>query len=148
MTKLNSILNIVLYALLAITLFFTGLFYFGGYVEGATYPTPIYTELILNWGKALFIGTALMAIAFEIIFIILRPKNAARTLFSILVLSILVLIAYSLGDETPLKLVGYEGKDNVPSMLLMSDTFLYTMYFLFGIAILSIAYSEISRLFR
>ncbi len=148
MTKLNSILNIVLYALLAITLFFAGLFYFGGDVAGQVYYTPIYTEPFLNWGKALVIATAVIAILFEIVFLILRPKNAVRTLISIVGLIVVVAIAYSLGDGTPLNLVGYEGKDNVPSMLLMSDTFLYTMYFLFGIAILSIAYSEISRLFR
>lgn len=148
MTKLSSILNIVLFALLAITLFFAGLFYFGGYVDGAAHPTPVYTESFLNWAKALFIGTAAVAIIFEIIFIIMRPKNAVRSLISILALAVVVFIAYSLGDGTPLKLTGYEGPDNVPSMLIMSDMFLYTMYFLFGIAIVSIAYSEISRLFR
>ena len=77
-----------------------------------------------------------------------RPKNAIPTLISFLVLGVIVLIAYSMGDATPLNLVGYEGPDNVPSMLIMSDMFIYTMYFLFGIAILTIAYSEISRMFR
>lgn len=148
MTKLNSILNIVLYALLAVTLFFAGLFYFGGYVEGAAHPTPIYTEPFLNWGKALVIITAGIVLFFEILFLVLRPKNAVRSLISILGLVVVVVIAYSLGDATPLNLPGYEGKDNVASMLLMSDTFLYTMYFLFGIAVVTIAYSEISRLFR
>lgn len=148
MTKLSSILNIVLLSLLAITLFFAGLFYFGGYVEGTIYPTPIYTESFLNWAKALLIATASVAIVFEIIFILLRPKNAVRSVISLLGLAVVVFIAYSLGDGTPLNLVGYEGPDNVPSMLIMSDMFLYTMYFLFGIAIVSIAYSEISRLFR
>lgn len=148
MTKLSSILNIVLLVLLAITLFFAGLFYFGGYVDGTALPTPIYTESFLNWAKALLIGTAAIAIVFEIVFIIMRPKNAVRSLISLLGLAVLVFIAYSLGDGTPLKLTGYEGPDNVPSMLIMSDMFLYTMYFLFGIAIVSIAYSEISRLFR
>lgn len=148
MTKLSSILNIVLLALLAVTLFFAGLFYFGGYVEGTVHPTPIYTESFLNWAKALLIGTAAIAIIFEIVFIVLRPKNAVRSVISLLGLAVVVFIAYSLGDGTPMNLVGYEGPDNVPSMLIMSDMFLYTMYFLFGIAIVSIAYSEISRLFR
>ncbi len=148
MTKLNSILNIVLYALLAVTLFLAGLFYFGGYVEGTVFPTPIYTEPILNWAKILVIVTAAIAIIFEIIFIVMRPKNAVRTMISIMGLIILVVVAYSLGDATPLSLPGYEGGDNVSSMLLLSDTFLYSMYFLFGIAILTIAYSEVSRLFR
>ena len=148
MTKLNSILDIVLYALLAITLVFAALFYFGGEVAGTAHPTPVYTDQFLNWGKALVIASGLITILFEIFFLVLRPKNAVRSLISIFALVVVVVIAYSLGDATPLTLAGYQGKDNVPSMLLMSDTFLYTMYFLFGIALLSIAYSEISRLFR
>jgi hypothetical protein len=148
MTKLNSILNIVLYAILAVTLFLAGLFYFGGYVEGAAYPTPNFTDPILNWGIVLVIATSAFAIISEIAFIVLRPKNAVRSLISIGALAVMVLGAYSLGDDTPLVLAGYTGPDNVPSMLVMSDTMLYTMYFLFAVAIGSIAYSEISRLFR
>ncbi len=148
MTKLSSILNYVLYGLLAITLAFAGFFYFGGYVEGAVYDTPNYTEPFLNWGKFLVIATAAVTIIFEIVFLVLRPKNAVRSLVSILGLAVIIFIAYVLGDGTPLNLPGYEGKDNVASMLIMSDTFLYTMYFLFGIALLSIVYAEISRMFR
>jgi hypothetical protein len=148
MTKLSKILSIVLYAILAVTLVFAGLFFFGGEVEGAAYTTPIYTESFLNWGIALVIGTAVISILAEIAMLILHPKNAIRSLVSILGLGVIVFVAYSLGDATPLKLAGYEGSDNVASMLLLSDTFLYTMYFLFGIATVAIIYSEVSRLFR
>jgi len=44
-----------------------------------------------------------------------------------------------------MKLVGYTGPDNVPSMLIFSDTILYTMYFLFAAAILAILGTEIYR---
>jgi hypothetical protein len=148
MTRLSSILNFLLFALLAVTLVFAGLFFFGGEVVGAAYHTPTYTEAFLDWGKILFFCATALAIVFEIAAVVSRPKNAIPTLISLLVLGTVVLIAYSLGDPTPLNLVGYEGPDNVPSMLIMSDTFIYTMYFLFGIAVLTIAYSEISRMFR
>lgn len=148
MTKLSKILKIVLYLLLAVTLVFAGLFYFGGIVEGATYLTPNYTESFLNWGIALVIGTAAVTILAEIIKLVLNPKNAVRSLLSILFLAVVVFIAYSLADATPMVLVGYEGPDNVPSMLLMADTFLYSMYFLFGAAFLAILYAELSRIFR
>jgi hypothetical protein len=148
MTRFSSILNYVLFALLAVTLVFAGLFYFGGEEVGAAYPTPNYTEPFLNWAKILFFCAAAIAIVFEVLFVLMRPKNAIRTLISFLVLGVVVFVAYSLGDATPLNLVGYEGPDNVPSMLIMSDTFIYTMYFLFGMAVLTIAYSEISRMFR
>src|SRR5690554_6244366 len=148
MTKLSKILNIVLYLLLAVTLVFAGLFYFGGEVEGTAHPTPVYTETFLNWGIALVIGVTVITILAEIIKLVLNPKNAVRSLLSILFLAIVVFIAYSLADATPMVLAGYEGPDNVPSMLLMADTFLYSMYFLFGAAFLAILYTELSRIFR
>lgn len=148
MTKLSKILNIVLYVLLAITLVFAGMFYFGGELEGQVHPTPVYTDTLLNWGIVLVFVTAAVSIVFEIFKLITNPKNAVRSLVSILALALVVFIAYALGDATPLNLPGYNGPDNVPSMLLLSDTFLYSMYFLFGIAIVAILYTELSRLFR
>lgn len=148
MTKLSKILNIVLYLLLAVTLVFAGLFYFGGEVEGTAHPTPVYTETFLNWGIALVIGVTVITILAEIIKLVMNPKNAVRSLLSILFLAVVVFIAYSLADATPMVLTGYEGPDNVPSMLLMADTFLYSMYFLFGAAFLAILYTELSRIFR
>ncbi|ASB49555.1 MULTISPECIES: hypothetical protein [Marinilabiliaceae] len=148
MTKLSKILNIVLYVLLAVTIALAGLFYFGGEIEGAAYKTPVYTESILNWAIALVIFAAAISIIAEIIALVLRPKSAIRSLISIVGLAIIVLVAYSLGDATALVLPGYDGPDNVPSMLMLADTFLYSMYFLFGIAIAAILYTEVSRLFR
>ena len=148
MTKLSKILSIVLYAILAVTLVFAGLFYFGGEIEGTTYYTPAYTESFINWGVALVIGAAIITIIFEIVRLITNPKNAVRSLVSIAIIALVVFIAYSLSDATVLNLPGYDGPDNVPSMLLLSDTFLYTMYFLFGGAFLAIIYTEVSRMFR
>jgi hypothetical protein len=53
-----------------------------------------------------------------------------------------------MGDGTPLELVGYKGSDNVPSMLILGDVFLYTTYILIGGVLLSILYTEVSRIFR
>jgi hypothetical protein len=148
MTKLSKILNIVLIALLGVTLVFAGLYFFGGDVEGAAYETPVYTDLFLNWGIFLVFLTAGLTILFEIISLVLRPKNAVRSLISIAVLAVVIFISYSLGDPTPLVLPGYQGTDNVASMLLLSDMFLYSTYFLIGILVVAILYSEVSRIFR
>lgn len=148
MTKLSKILSIVLYAILAVTLVFAGLFYFGGEVEGTAHPTPVYTETFINWGVALVIGAAVITLLFEIVRLVINPKNAVRSLVSIALIALVVFIAYSLSDTTILNLPAYEGSDNVPSMLILSDTLLYTMYFLFGGAFLAIFYTEVSRMFR
>ncbi len=148
MTKLSKILSIVLYVLLGVTLVLAGLFFFGGEVEGAPLATPVYTETFLDWAKILVVAAAVIAILFEVVALVLNPRNAIRTLVSIAVLAIIALVSYALGDGTPLNLIGYTGGDNVPSMLVMSDTFLYSTYFLFGLALLVILYTELSRLFR
>ena len=44
-----------------------------------------------------------------------------------------------------MKIIGYNGPDNVPSMLILSDTIIYTMYFLFAGAVLAILGTEIYR---
>lgn len=148
MTKLSKILNFVLIALLIVTAVFAGMFYFGGEIEGAAYDTPVHTDSFLNWGIFLVFATAAITIVFEIISLILRPKNAIRSLISIAVLAVVVFISYSLGDATPLTLPGYEGPDNVASMLILSDMFLYSTYFLIGILIVAILYTEIAKVFR
>jgi len=148
MTKLSKILNIVLYLLLAITLVFAAMFYFGGEVPGETYTTPVYTESFLNWGKVLVIITGGITLVFEVISLILHPKNAVRSLISIGLLLLVVFVSYSLADGTPLQIIGYDGPDNVPSMLVMSDVFIYGMYILFGAAVAAILYTELSRLFK
>jgi hypothetical protein len=148
MTKLSKYLNIVLFILLGVSLIFLGLFYFGGEVENAARTTPVFTQSFLNWGKMLLAGAAAISIIFEIAHLVLNPRNAVRTLISIGLLGVIVLIAYSMGDGTPLQLVGYKGSDNVPSMLILGDTFLYTTYILFGGVLVSIFVSEVSRIFR
>jgi hypothetical protein len=148
MTKLSKYLDIILYILLAVTLVFAGLFYFGGEVENAAMPTPLYTESFLNWGKVLLISAAAVTLLFEIFNLIIHPQSAVRSIISIVLLGIIVLVSYSMGDGTPLNLVGYKGFDNVPSMLLLGDTFLYSIYILFGAALFAILYTEVSRIFK
>ena len=148
MTKLSTYLSYVLYLLLAVTLVFAGFFYFGGEVQDAAQTTPLYTETFLNWGKILLMAAAAIAILFEIANLIIHPKAAIRSLISIALLGVIVLVAYSMGDGTPLDLVGYKGSDNVPSMLILGDTFLYTTYILIGAALVSILFTEVSRIFK
>ncbi|MCU4162662.1 hypothetical protein [Carboxylicivirga caseinilyticus] len=148
MTKLSKILNIVLYLLLAITLVFAAMFFFGGEVEGAAYTTPVYTNAFLNWGILLVFLTGGITLLAEVFNLVMHPKNAVRTLISMGLLLIVVLVSYALADTTPLDIIGYQGPDNVPSMLAMAGTMLYGMYILFGVAVIAILYSELSRLFK
>lgn len=141
----KKILNIVTIAMFVITVVLLLMFMFGGYIPNQQYPTPVYTSALLNWGYVLFGVAILAAIIFPIARLFTRPKQAMKSFVGLLVLVVLILVAYAMADGTPMTLPGYTGSDNVPSMLVFSDTILYTMYFLFAGAILAILGTEIYR---
>ncbi|MDE6451611.1 MAG: hypothetical protein K2L23_04855 [Odoribacter sp.] len=141
----KKILNILTLAMFAITIVFLGLFMFGGEVPNQSYPTPVYTSALLNWAYFLFAIAFLAAVIFPIVRLFSRPQQAMKSFIGLAGVVIVVLIAYAMADGTPMKLIGYNGPDNVPSMLILSDTIIYTMYILFAGAILAIIGTEIYR---
>ncbi len=140
--KILNILTIVMFAITAVLLC---LFMFGGEVPNQVYPTPVYTSTLLNWAYVLFGMAIVSAIIFPIIRLFTRPQQAIKSIIGLAVIVIVVLIAYAMADGTPMKLIGYNGPDNVPSMLILSDTIIYTMYFLFAGTVLAIVGTEIYR---
>ncbi len=140
--KILNILTIVMFAITAVLLC---LFIFGGEVPNQVYPTPVYTSTLLNWAYVLFGMAIVSAIIFPIIRLFTRPQQAIKSIIGLAVIVIVVLIAYAMADGTPMKLIGYNGPDNVPSMLILSDTIIYTMYFLFAGTVLAIVGTEIYR---
>ena len=127
----------------AITIVLLGLFMFGGEVPNLPYTTPVYKAALLNWAYILCGIAIIVAVIFPVIRLFTRPKQAMKSFIGLAGVAIVILIGYALADGTPLKLVGYTGPDNVPSMLIFTDTILYTMYFLFAEAILKILGTEI-----
>lgn len=141
----KKILNIATLVMFVITIVILGLFIFGGDVPNQLYTTPVYTSALLNWAYVLLGLAILAAVIFPIVRMFTRPKQAMKSLIGIVCVCVVILIAYALADGTPMKMQGYNGPDNVPSMLILSDTIIYTMYILFGGAILAIIGSEIYR---
>ncbi len=148
MSKISKYSNYVLYLLFAITLVYVIMFYFGDVNEDSAYPHPVATDAFLNWANILFWVAIAITLGFELYHIVMNPKSAVRTLISLAIIAVIVLVAYGLSDDTPLKIVGYQGPDNVPSMLAMAGTMLYTMYILFAVTLVVILYTELSRLFK
>lgn len=144
----EKILRIVTIVMFAITVVILGFFIFGGEVADQLYPTPIYTAPLLNWAYILFIIAVVAAVIFPIIRLFTRPKQAMKSFIGLVVLALVVLLAYALADGTPMNIPGYTGMDNTPSRLIFSDTIIYTMYFLFGGAILAIFATELLRKVR
>lgn len=144
----NKILNIATIAMLAITVVILGLFIFGGELPNTQYPTPVYTEALINWSAILFVIAAIAALAFPIARLFTRPKEAVKSLVALLGIAVVILLAYSLSDGTVMNIPGYEGPDNVPSRLVFADTILITMYILGIGAVLAILVTEVIRKVR
>ena len=141
----------VLYVMFAAILVVLGLFYFGGDAQGdavlmsvdSEMWQPAQTDALLFlmyglFGIAAFLfqfGTALKD----------NPGNALKSLIGVIVLVAVVVIAWAMGSDEPLNIPGYDGTDNVPFWLKITDMFLYSIYILFGATVLAIIFSSIKK---
>ena len=144
----EKILKIVTIVMFAVTAVILGMFIWGGDVPDQQYTTPVYTASLLNWAYVLFVIAVIAAVIFPIVRLFTRPKQAMKSFIGLAALAVVVLIAYAMADGTPMHIIGYSGTDNVPSRLIFSDTIIYTMYILFGAAIIAIFATELLRKVR
>lgn len=107
------------------------------------------TDIALMWAYILLLLTAVSAIIFPMISVFSNPRGLIRLVGVLAVAAILVVIAYLLSSDTPIHIIGYTGTANRdPGTLRMVDTTLFVVYMLFGLALLSILYSIVARIFR
>ncbi len=157
----QKLVSVVLYLILAISVVLLGFYYYQ--VTGAEFTSekPTFEEqlaayggivsVFISWAYVLIIVGVAAAIIPSIIRLVTQPKNAVKTVISLAVVAIIVLVAYSLSDGTPFttdQIPGYEGDDNVPKVLKFADTMIFSVYFLLAGAIISIIYAEIAKVFK
>lgn len=146
-----------LYAMFAIILVVMGLFFFGGDATGdAMIPgvdpemwQPAQTDALLYLMYALFA----VAIAGTIFAAVLQfgsalkdnPANAVKSLLGLVLLVVVLVVAWSMGDGTPMQIPGYSGTDNVPFWLKVTDMFLYAIYILLFVTVVAIIGSGIKK---
>ena len=147
----------VLYVLFAAILVVLGIFYFGGDAQGyAVLPgvdpemwQPAQTESLLYLMYGLF---ALAVVAMVAAFILQfgsalkdNPVKALKSLVGVILLVIVMIIAWSMGNGEPMVIPGYSGTENVPFWLKLTDMFLYTIYFLLGATVLAMLFSSVKK---
>ncbi|URW79495.1 hypothetical protein [Xiashengella succiniciproducens] len=141
--KISKITTPILWLLFAVSIFLVLLTLMGGDVEGANLQTPVYLDTMLFYTYGiLFICTTLVLIL-EIINIVSSPASSIKSVVSFLLILVVVAIAYLSADGTPLNIPGYEGSDNVPSMLKVTDTGVFTFYALGIVTVLAVIGFEI-----
>ncbi|WP_298653993.1 hypothetical protein [uncultured Proteiniphilum sp.] len=145
-TKIHRTSRLTLYIGVAITLVVLGLFYLGGQVPAqeklvADMSQPKFADLLLYWAYALLVITVVVCVIFIIASSLNQlkesPKKTMGGFLALLGLAALLVITYVIGDGTLLNIPGYEGNDNRPPTLKMTDMWLYSSYIMFVITILA-----------
>lgn len=108
------------------------------------------TDYALRWAYILLAIAAIAAVLFPLISIVTDLKAILRLLAIVAGAAALVLLSYFVfASDTPIDILGYTGTDNSdPVTLKWIGTGLYSTYIIFGVALLSILYSEIANLFK
>ncbi len=145
--KIQRVSGLALSVMLLITLVILGLFFFGGetpmdqrVVADPSLSEPLYTDAILYWNYILFV-LGVIAIVIGVIYqfgstFADSPKTALKSLVGIALLVVVLVVTWTMGDATPLVIPGYEGTENVPFWLKLTDMFIYTLYIEVGVMIL------------
>ena len=145
--------------MLVISLVIFGLFFWGGetpmeqrVVADPTLSEPLYTDAILYWNYVLFVlGVIAMLVGALYKFgstFIDSPKTALKSLVGLIALILVLVVTWAIGDATPLVMPGYEGTENVPFWLKISDMFLYTIYIQVVVMILLMLGFGIAKKFK
>lgn len=146
-TQIRKISSWTFLASIIISLVVIALFLLGGQVAPdqkivADLSQPIYTDMMLYWAYVLLIVTIVALVLFAIIGFFQNMKhNRKGALSSLLVLvgiAALFGITYTIGSGELLHIPGYEGTDNNPTTLKVTDMWLYSMYIMLGLSIFAI----------
>jgi len=143
---MNKVLRIVLIILLAVSAVLGILFYAGGEdISGQ----PIYTNTFIVWAYILAGIAVVFAIVFPIFQMIKNPKAAVKGLLGLVVVAVIVFVAYAVSSGEKLGITNPELMQyDVRGTLKYAGTLLNSVYFLAGLAILSMIYAEVSKMFK
>ena len=143
--KIQKVSGSVLYVILAITIIVAGLFFFGGEDPNPLVPDmsqPVYTDSLIYLMYVLLGITIVITLAAAVYQFVMNfidsPKAAIKSLASIIVLVGLLIVTWAAGSEQALVMPGYDGAENVPFWLKLTDMFLYTIYIMMAVLTLLI----------
>lgn len=145
--KIQNVSGAVLYTTLLITIVVLCMFFFGGetpmeqrVVADTSLSEPVHTDALIYWIYILF-GIVILATLVAAIYkfgsnLKAEPKAAMKSLIGLIAIVVVLVFSWSIGSEEILEIPGYEGSENVPFWLKITDMFLYTIYIEVGAMIL------------
>lgn len=128
----------ILWTLLGLSLILVSVFWFGLDASLGKEAQADQVNTVIVWTYILAITAALLALVFPIWSVIQNPRSAVKLLVSLGSLALVFLIAYAFSDTTPIVTAtsGSNANFSDPSILLMSDIGIISVYILGGIATL------------
>lgn len=157
--RIQKVSGTVLYVMLAITLVILGMFFFGGetpldqrLVADTAMEEPAQTDALIYWMYILFGIAVIITIAAAIYQFVTgfidSPMTAIKSLLGLILIIVVLVISWAMGSDQPLVMTGYDGAENVPFWLKLTDMFLYTIYIMMGAMILLIFGFGIAKKFK
>jgi len=151
---LKRLTGIIPVALMALSVLFAGLVFFGpegepmASADGFEMMTvPQFTNTLMYWMYGLLGFTALVTVVLAIVKfaknMMGNPKKSIKPLIVITGLALVFIVSWSLGSQEKLPIFGYDGTENEGFMAQFVDMFLYAIYAIFGLIILAIIGSRI-----
>lgn len=108
---------------------------------------PYMTDIVIYWLYALFgIGIVVSIVAALSQFVkslISNPASAIKSLIPILLFAGIFVVSYIMGSSEKMNIIGYEGTQNEGTWAQIADMFIYTVYALMVLIILTIAGSRV-----
>ena len=157
--RIQKVSGTVLYVMLAITLVILGMCFFGGetpldqrLVADTAMEEPAQTDALIYWMYILFGIAVIITIAAAIYQFVTgfidSPMTAIKSLLGLILIIVVLVISWAMGSDQPLVMPGYDGAENVPFWLKLTDMFLYTIYIMMGAMILLIFGFGIAKKFK
>lgn len=141
--QISRLSTSIIVALFAVTAVIICMFCFGPY--DAEFEGPEHTDAMLNWAYVLLGVSIVAALTFPVVEFIRKPKQGIKGMLPLLALIIVAVVCYQVGDGTVLDMPGYNGPDNNPETLKITDAILLMTYILMVVDILAIFVTEVIK---
>lgn len=153
MKDYKMIPKIALWVLMGLGIVCSIMFFFLGGSEGQLevagdfLEIPFFTNLFLTWNYILVILVCLVTLAVVVWEFVktykVDRKKALRSLCVVVGFIALIVICWLLGSPNEVKIIGYEGTDNVGGMARLSDACMYLTYILVLATVVSLVWGVI-----
>lgn len=139
--------KILAYLLVILSGVFVTMIYLGGNAEslevgGELLTVPKHTDTLLYW--TYFLIGLIVAITLILIIVgfvknmIANPASALKSLIPIIIFVLIFVVAWSVGSDEKISIIGYEGSENEGFWAQFTDMVIYASYTLFAAVVLAI----------